>query len=276
MSKSNLAELADTLLALHHADDVLVLVNAWDVASARLVEEAGFPAVATTSAGIAASLGYPDGERIPVDEMLAAVARISEAITVPVTADMESGYGLPAAQLVSRLLDAGAVGMNIEDSRHEGQDSMVDSAAQGKRVADIRAAADGAGVHVVVNARVDVYLLEAGPPDGRFDDAVTRGRLYRQTGADSVFVPGVRDEETIAGLAQSIDAPLNVLIGPGTPPIPRLAELGVARASLGGATTRAAYTVLKRLANEIRDEGTYSAVNDPETISHAAINQLLE
>jgi 2-methylisocitrate lyase-like PEP mutase family enzyme len=276
MASSNLAGEAETLLGLHHGDDILVLVNAWDVISARLVEEAGFPAVATTSAGVAASLGYPDGERIPVEEMLAAVKRISEAISVPVTADMESGYGLPADQLVERLLDAGAVGMNIEDSRHGEQESLAEAEAHGQLVAEIRAAAEAAGVHLVINARADVFLLADGPPEGRLDEAIRRGRLYRQAGADSVFVPAVEDEGVITALVQAIDAPLNVLVRAGSPPIHRLAELGVARASLGGGTTRAAYTVLKRLANEIRDEATASAINDPEIISHDAVNRLLE
>ncbi len=156
---SDLSEKAAKLRELHRPGEPLLLANAWDAASARAVEAAGFPAVATTSSGMAEALGYEDHQVTPPDEMLAAVARVTRAVNVPVTADLEAGYGLPARELVQRMLDAGAVGLNFEDTDHEaGGQSLVDAERQAERVGELRAAAQEAGVEIVVNARVDPYL----------------------------------------------------------------------------------------------------------------------
>ena len=244
--------------------------------TARVVEGLGFPAVATTSAGIAASLGYPDGELIPSGDMLDMVSRIARAVDIPVTADMESGYGLEPMELARRLVEAGAVGLNLEDGTHRGDEPLLDAEAHSASIGGLKEGGRAAGVDLVVNARVDVYLRAVGESGERFDETVRRATAYRKSGADCIFVPGVHEDEVIGALVRAIDAPLNVLAVPGTPPVARLAELGVARISLGSGPARASLTLFRRLAEEARTRGTYGPVASPETISHAAVNELLE
>ena len=179
----------ESLRALHH-NHTLILPNAWDVASARIIQQAGFSAVATTSAGIAFTLGYPDGQRISREEMLAAVARIAKAVKLPVTADVEAGYGNrpeDAARTARDVLAAGAVGMNLEDATGDPQHPLLELALQVERVKAVRE------LPIVLNARTDVYLLEVGPPEKRYDEALRRLAAFRDAGADCVFVPGLRD-----------------------------------------------------------------------------------
>ena len=254
MDKSRLRERAERLRSLHRGP-ILVLPNAWDVASARIVEQAGFPAVASSSAGVAAALGYPDGQLVSRAEMLEMVGRMARALDVPLTADLEAGYG-DAGATVAAALEAGAVGMNLEDLAAGGP-GLVPVEAQLAAIGAARAAGDTLGVHFVINARTDVYLGAVGEPAGRFDHAVQRGRAYLKAGADCVFVPGVRDEETIGRLAKAIEGPINILVGPGSPPVARLAALGVARVSAGSGPQRAAHTAARRAAEELRDHGTY-------------------
>jgi len=214
---------AATLRALHVPGDPLILPNAWDAGSARRVERAGFPAVATTSSGVAESLGYADGQRTPADEMLAAVARVARAVAVPVTADLEAGYGLDDAELAERVVDAGAVGLNLEDTDHPNHPALVPADRHAARIARIKDSAD-----LVVNARIDVHLR-----GGSTREALERARAYGDAGADCVYPIGVTDEATIAAFAE-LGVPVNVLLLPSAPRIARLAELGVARISLGG------------------------------------------
>ena len=213
---------AAALLALHVPGDPLILPNARDAGTARIVERAGFPAVATTSSGVAEALGYADGEQTPVDEMLAAVARVARAVGVPVTADMEAGYGLDDAELADRVAAAGAAGLNLEDSDHPNHPALVPAERHAARIARIKDSAD-----LVVNARIDVHLR-----GGTIGEALERARAYRDAGADCVYPIGVADEATIGAFVE-LGTPVNVLLHPGAPPISRLAELGVARVSLG-------------------------------------------
>jgi 2-methylisocitrate lyase-like PEP mutase family enzyme len=214
---------AAALRALHVAGDPLILANAWDAHTARLVEQAGFAAVATTSSGVADALGYEDGEQTPADEMLAAVARIARVVEVPVTADLEAGYGLDGAELAQRLLAAGAVGLNFEDTDHANHPALQPVEEQTARIAAIKAGGD-----VVLNARIDVHIR-----GGDTEAALLRARCYRDAGADCLYPIGITDEATIAQFVE-IGVPVNVLLRPGAPSIARLAELGVARISLGG------------------------------------------
>jgi 2-methylisocitrate lyase-like PEP mutase family enzyme len=240
--RNDLAAAAEALRALHHGPDLLVLPNAWDAASAHAVCEAGFAAVATTSSGIAASLGYPDGEG-PVSEMLAAVARIARAATVPVSADLEAGYGLTATELVERLLAAGGVGLNLEDSDHR-HHRLVDPDRQAEYLAAIKQAGRAAGVDIVLNARVDTYLRSAEPAGDPAEEAIRRGRRYLEAGADCIFPIGITTEADITALVARLAGPVNILLRPGVPSLSRLAELGVARVSLGGGLQRLAMTTL--------------------------------
>lgn len=267
---------ANAFRAMHHGPHPLLLPNIWDVASARMVEEAGFPALATTSAGVAFSLGYPDGEQISRDEMLARVARIAKAVKVPVTADVEAGYGNrpeDAAQTARGVIEAGAIGMNFEDGTEDPAHTLVDLSLQLEKIHAIREAALKTGVLLVLNARTDVYLLPAGDPARGYDEAVRRLVAFRDAGAECVFAPGLRDAETIGRLVQDVKCPLNILAGPGSPSVPELEKLGVARVSLGSSTMRATLGLVRRMAEELKTSGTYRTLEDAP--SHADINKML-
>ena len=241
---------------------MLVLPNAWDAGSARIFVEAGYTALATTSAGIAFSLGYPDGERISRDEMLAAVSRITRRVDVPVTADMEAGYGMmpqAVAETVRRVVDAGAVGMNLED-RMEGK-HLIDSSLAVERVHAARAAADATGVSLVLNARTDAFEAPELRPEQRLEEAVRRGNAFREAGADCVFVPFVGDRDTIEQLVQQIRAPLNILGTPNAPTLTEMASLGVRRITFGSAPMRATLGLLRRMAREWKEKGTYGTLD---------------
>ena len=250
---------AEKLRQLHHGPKILVLPNAWDAASARIFEDAGFPAIATTSAGVAFSLGYPDGQLIPPAEMLAAVKKIASSVKVPVTADLEAGY-VDAAKTATAAIEAGAVGLNIEDFDHAGNGALFPIAQQAEKIRTIRRVADNSGARLVINARTDQYLAEIGEPTTRFAHACERLHAYIAAGADCVFVPGVTDEATIARLVAELKFPLNILAQAPSPPVPRLQTLGVARVSVGAGITRAAMGLTQRAARELRDHGTYSAM----------------
>jgi 2-methylisocitrate lyase-like PEP mutase family enzyme len=267
---------ADAFRAMHRAPEVLVLPNAWDVISARIFEEAGFPAIATTSAGIAFTLGYPDGQKISRDEMLAAVSRIAAAVKVPVTADVESGYGdrpEDAAQTASAVMEAGAVGMNLEDAAHHEERALVDLPLQIEKIAAVKEAAHTSGVPIVLNARTDIYLLGIGEPESRYEATLERLRAFRDAGADCLFVPGLRDAETIQRIVSELQYPVNILAGPGSTSIPELQRLGVARVSLGSSPIRATLGLLGIVAQELKTTGTYRSLEDAP--SHADVNRLL-
>ena len=246
------AEKAELFRALHHGPDVLVLPNAWDCVSARIFEEAGFPAIATTSAGIANAMGYPDGQRIPREEMLAVVKRIAGCVTVPVTADLEGGYD-DIAGTIARLLETGAIGLNLEDAER-------DPAQHAQTIATARRAAHDLEVNVVINARTDIYLAGVGDPASRFKRACERSNAYSASGADCVFIPAVKDEETIRRFVEALHFPLNFLAVPGSPPVQRLKELGVARVSVGSGIARAAMALTRRIALEVKTTGSFDGL----------------
>jgi 2-methylisocitrate lyase-like PEP mutase family enzyme len=227
-----LAAKADSLADLHNG--FLVLPNAWDVASARAFEALGYPAVATTSSGVSASLGYADRQQTPVDEMFGAVARIARGVEIPVTADLEGGYGLPAFELVERLLDAGAVGLNIEDTDHTtAARALVDVAEHAGYLGHIMEASRARGVEIVLNARIDVHLRQIGSPDERLSMALDRARRYLDAGAHCVYPIFVNDDATLTELV-ALGAPVNVLFMPGAPSLEHLREVGVRRVTFGG------------------------------------------
>jgi 2-methylisocitrate lyase-like PEP mutase family enzyme len=271
------ARKAEALRKLHGGPRVLVLPNAWDVASACVLEELGYPAIATTSAGVAFALGYPDGQRISRDEMLDVVGRIARAVSVPVTADMESGYGITPADMAETaraIVNAGAVGLNFEDVTGDTESSQVEISVQVEKIRSIREASAAMGVSLVINARTDVYLMPIGPEATRFERTVERLRAYRRAGADCVFVPGLVDRGLIEKLVKAVDAPLNILVMPGCPSIPELRKLGVARASIGSGVMRATLGVVRRIGKELLETGTYSAVFEG-SIPYAQIDEMM-
>ena len=266
---------ADAFRAMHRGARILLLPNAWDVASARVFAQSGFGAIATTSAGIAFTLGYPDGQRISREAMLAVVRRIAAGVQVPVTADVEAGYGNrpeDAARTAREVAEAGAVGMNLEDATGNPQHPLLDLTLQVERVkAVVQAARD---FPMVLNARTDVYLLQLDAPEKRYDAALLRLAAYREAGADCVFVPGLRDAETIGRLVKDLQCPVNILAGPGFPSVPELQKLGVARVSVGSGAMRATLGLLRRLAEDLKTAGTYGALEG--AISYADVNQMMQ
>ncbi|HEY6385962.1 MAG TPA: isocitrate lyase/phosphoenolpyruvate mutase family protein [Candidatus Acidoferrum sp.] len=271
------AEKAEELRKLHHGPRILALPNAWDVVSARILEEVGHPAIATSSAAVAFSLGYPDGQRISRREMLDAVARISRAVRVPVTADLESGYGKTReeiADFTKAMVAAGAVGLNFEDVTGDDESTHVELVLQVKKIHAIRETAAAMGVPVVINARTDIYLMPIGPEATRFERTVERLRAYRSAGADCLFVPGLCNRETIAKLVKALSAPLNILASPGCPSLDELEKMGVARVSAGSSAMRAAMGAFQRVAKDWLAHGSYDSLHQV-TVPYAELNQMM-
>jgi 2-methylisocitrate lyase-like PEP mutase family enzyme len=271
---------AETLRRLHDGPDVLILPNAWDVASARIVEAAGYPAIATTSSGVAFALGYPDGEKIGRDEMLAVCGRIAARVRVPVSADIEAGYGPKpedTAETVRRALAHGIVGGNLEDGTQGGDKPLFPQELAVARIRAARAAGESAGVHFVINARTDSYLVGMrvgrGPDGPSFDETVRRGRAYREAGADCIFIPGLADHDTIRRLVAAIGGPVNILVGTKSPTVPELKALGVRRVSVGGMLMLATLGLVRRAAAELKGPGSYGFAAGMAT--HAEMNRML-
>jgi 2-methylisocitrate lyase-like PEP mutase family enzyme len=272
------ARKAEALRRLHQGPRILVLPNAWDVASARIVEELGFPAVATTSGGVANVLGYPDGQQISRGEMLEMVSRIAQAVAVPVTADLEAGYGTSPEDMqdtVKEMVAAGAVGLNLEDVTGSDESTHVEVGLQTEKIKAMKEAGASLGVPIVINARTDIYLMSIGPAETRFERTVERLRAYRKAGADCVFAPGVKDAETIAKLARAVEAPLNILLMPGVPAPAELQKLGVARASIGSGMMRAALGTARQIAKALLELRDHTPLMEG-SIPYAELNALLE
>ncbi|HEY2031460.1 MAG TPA: isocitrate lyase/phosphoenolpyruvate mutase family protein [Myxococcales bacterium] len=254
---------ADRLRQLH--EDFLVLPNAWDATSARMIARAGATAIATSSAGVAYVFGYPDGGRISRAEMLDMVRRVASAVALPVTADMEAGYG-DAGETARLSLEAGAVGMNLEDAAPDG--SLFSLESQVERVQAVRAAV---GRGFILNARTDAYAAP-GIAD-RLGESVKRANAYLAAGADCAFVPFVFDVQQIEELARQIKGPLNVLYGAASPPLSELKRIGVRRVSVGSGIVRAAYTYAEQAARELLTQGTCQALKG--AITYAQLQELL-
>jgi 2-methylisocitrate lyase-like PEP mutase family enzyme len=239
----------------------LVLPNAWDAASARVIELAGAAAIATTSAGVSWTYGRGDGQKMRREEMLEVVRRIVSTVEVPVTADVEGGYGTGSIndveQTVRAVTASGAVGINLEDSPGLNGEILLPAEAHADRIRAAREAARATGGDLVINARTDVYLMQVGAPETRFDEAVRRAKVYQAAGADCVFVPGVTDGATIGALVRAIDGPINIMAGPNAPTISELGKLGVARVSVGPRIAEAALAATKAAALELLQQGTY-------------------
>ncbi|WP_431676652.1 isocitrate lyase/PEP mutase family protein [Kitasatospora sp. KL5] len=256
---------AQLFRSLHDSAAPLALANAWDAASARLVEAAGAKAVATTSAGVAWGLGAADGNHLDRDQAIALIRRVVDAVSIPVSADIESGFGATPADVadtIAQVIAAGAVGVNIEDAPSDGTPGLRPVEEQAERIAAARAAADEAGVPLYINARIDTYLRAVGTEETRVKETLDRARAYLDAGATGIFVPGVTDAETVAALTEGIPAPVNILAGPGAPSVAELSKLGVARVSLGSSVAEAAYAVVRRVASELVATGTYESLTD--------------
>jgi 2-methylisocitrate lyase-like PEP mutase family enzyme len=272
MVSSSQKEKADQFLKYHHDKEMLVLLNSWDVGSSKLIEACGYKAIATTSMGIAASLGYPDCQVIQLPEMLQTITGIVKGVRVPVTVDIEAGYGNNIDEIVDsvmKIIATGIVGINIEDSI-DLNPILVDDVEFCKRISAIRALSDNLGFHLVINARTDSFYVSSGASQEKLRESIRRGNKYREAGADCIFVQPVWEKETIATLVREIDAPINILSNPtmvsGLPlSVRELQELGVARLSLGSGLMKATLAVIKKVANELAETGTYNILIDALT-----------
>ena len=265
MTNQEQRRLAEAFRNMHRGPRLLLLPNAWDAMSARIFEAAGFEAIGTTSGGLAWALGFPDGEKAPWNEVVAATQRITRTVRVPVTADIEGGYGETpgeVARSVADIIRAGAVGINLEDGTHAQVPirSIEDAAA---RIRAAREAATQEGVPLVINARIDLYLKHIGDDETRFAETVRRSKAYLAAGADCIFPFGLTDPKIIADLVKALKAPVNIVGRPGVPDVSRLQRLGVARVSTASGPSLVAMSVTRRIAAELRAKGQLNVLESP-------------
>ena len=272
---SSQASKAEEFRALHHGKAVLVLPNAWDVPSARVFEDEGFPAVATSSAGMLVSLGYPDGEDIPSAEFVSAVRRIAKTLGVPLSVDVVGGFGETpegVAKSVRAVVSAGAAGINIEDFVHSTK-KLLPLKNQEDRLRALVRLREDVRVPFVINARTDALRYAPGDNDEKLEEAIRRARAFRDIGADCVYPMGLVDPSSISRFVKAVDFPTNVMVRKGLPPVPELKRLGVARVSFGPSASYAAMGLLRRASREVREKGTYEALTDG-AISFDELNAL--
>jgi len=255
-------EKAELFLKFHQDKEILILLNSWDMGSSKLIEASGYKAIATTSMGIAASLGYPDCQVIQLSEMIETIMGIVNAVQVPVTVDIEAGYGNNLNEIidsVKKIIATGIVGINIEDSI-DLNPILIDEMEFCERISAIRALSDSLGFHLVINARTDSFYTSSGSPREKLSESIKRGNKYREAGADCIFVQPVWEKETISTLVKEINAPINILsnptIGVGLPlSVSELQDLGVARLSLGSSLMKATLALIKKVADELSEKG---------------------
>jgi 2-methylisocitrate lyase-like PEP mutase family enzyme len=275
MNTAEQAAKAERFRAMHRGPRLLVLPNAWDPISARLVVGAGFPAIATTSGGVAWAIGYADGEAAPWTEVVAATARIARSVTVPVTADIESGYGdtpEAVARSIGDIVAAGAIGVNLEDGLRSGAPPIRSIADAAARIHAAREAAKRAGVPMVINARTDLYIKNIGDEASRFEEAVERARAYLAAGADCFYPISLRDPATIVRLVEAIKAPININVRAGYPTIGELEALGIARASTATALPLVAMSAVRQSLEQLQATSRFDSVNP--TLSHPEVQKL--
>ncbi len=275
MKPGSQKEKAEDFRALHHGKRILILPNGWDVPSARVFEDAGFPAIATSSAGMLVSLGYPDGEVISRGEFVSAVGRIARVLSVPLSADIVAGFGRTTREVlatVKAILKTGAVGINIEDFEHATR-KLYPIERQVENVKAIRKLGETMGVQLVINARTDALRFAEGDEATRFREAVRRATAYRDAGADCVYPMGLVPQASIAAFVLALDFPVNVMVRKGLPEISELQRLGVARVSFGPSPSYAAMGLLKRAAKEVLERGTYENLTEG-TITFDELNAL--
>jgi 2-methylisocitrate lyase-like PEP mutase family enzyme len=260
-------------LKFHQDKEILVLLNSWDIGSSKVIEACGYKAIATTSMGIAASLGYPDCQVVQLSEMIEVITGIANGVDVPVTVDIEAGYGNSINEIidsVKKIIATGIVGINIEDSI-DLNPNLIDEMEFCERISAIRALSDSLGFHLVINARTDSFYTSKGSTREKLAESIRRGNKYREAGADCIFVQPVWDKETISTLVKEINAPINILSNPGIgagilpPSVSELQDLGVARLSLGSSLMKATLALIKKVADELSEKGTYNILLDTMT-----------
>lgn len=266
---------ADDFRELHHGNKILILPNAWDVPSARVFENEGFPAVATSSAGLMVSLGYPDGEVIVRDEFVLAIRRIGRVLSVPLSVDIVAGFGKTTKEVlttVKAILKAGGVGINIEDFAHATK-ILYPIERQVENLKAIRKLGNTLGIPLVINARTDALRFGLGDEEAKFQEAVRRAIAYREAGADCVYPMGLTHADPIRRFVKELDFPTNVMVRKGLPTVSELERLGVARVSFGPSASYATMGLLRRASREVLERGTYQNLVDG-AISFDELNSL--
>ncbi len=272
---SSQAALAERFRALHRSGRAFILPNAWDVPSARMFEELGFPAVATSSAGLMVSLGYPDGQYMPRVELISAVKKISSVLSVPLSADVVAGYGASPREVtesVKGFIDAGAVGVNIEDFEHSTR-KLYPVTDQVEKIKELKQLSDTMGVPFVINARTDALRYAAGNEEQRFTECVARAKAYRDAGADCVYPMGLLETRSIQKFVAELQFPTNVMVRKGLADFNTLEQLGVRRVSFGPSASYAVFGFLRRVCKKVIETGDFSALTDG-AITYEELNAL--
>ncbi|CAH0297032.1 Carboxyvinyl-carboxyphosphonate phosphorylmutase [Peribacillus sp. Bi96] len=267
-----------TFKQLHSQSSTFVLPNAWDASSARTFQESGFKAIGTTSAGMAISLGYSDGGNLPFEKLIESLKMIVDSVHVPVTADIEFGYGTSIEEVVEnvrQVLSTGVVGINLEDGTGNPEDPIFDSSLQVEKITAIKEMTRSLNMPLFINARTDLYWLNIGDPATRLQSAINRAKAYQQAGADCIFIPGVKNMDTIEKLRREISCPINLLAGADTPSLNQLSELGIERVSSGSAPFRATVSLLRKISDDIINQGNFQRMID-DVITYNDVAELLK
>src|SRR5262245_21438905 len=277
MTREQQVRLAEEFFARHRGPHLLLLPNAWDAMSARLFEAAGFDAIATTSGGVAWALGFADGEKAPWREVVEATARIVRAVRVPVTADIEGGYGETPDQVASHIGDiiaTGVVGVNLEDGTPRADQPIRPIEDAAARIRAARGAAQAAGVPLVINARIDLYLKNIGDPQTRFDETVRRAKAYLAAGANCIYPFALADTDTISRLAKAIGAPINIVARDSSPPVAEFEQIGVARITIAAGASLVVMSLIQKLGAELRSSGRFDML--AHSVNRLEAQQLFE
>ncbi|MHA6260180.1 isocitrate lyase/PEP mutase family protein [Sporosarcina sp. CAU 1771] len=277
MFKNQLIKVKD-FHELHKQGPTFILPNAWNAISAKIFEEKGFKAIGTTSAGIAASFGYSDGQKLPFEMMIETISSITRAVNIPVSADIEAGYGFTIDELVNNVREviiAGAIGINIEDGTGDLIDPLTDVLVQSENIEAIRELSNSLNIPLFINARTDLYWANVGEPEERLLETIHRANAYVEAGADCIFVPGVTDIEAIEILRKEITVPINLLSNPLLPTLEELSTIGIERVSTGSGPFRATVSMLNSIADELYNKGTFEQLTK-NVLSYEEVEEMLK
>lgn len=279
MSSKEQSLKAKTFHRLHQQPSTFVLPNAWDVISAKMFEDCGFKAIGTTSAGIAASLGYLDGQSIPLNKMVETIENIAKSVNVPVSADIEAGYGQTVEEVletVKAVAAAGAIGINLEDGTGDPNRPIFDMSSQVEKIAAIKELSESRNMPLFINARTDLYWLNIGDSSTRLQEAIKRARAYQDAGADCIFIPGLTDRKIIKKIREEISCPINLLVDPEMPSLSVLSEIGIERLSCGSVPFRATLTYLRTISEEIVNRQTFQHMTNGDVLSYRRLTEFIQ
>lgn len=279
MSSKEQSLKAETFHRLHQQSSTFVLPNAWDVISAKMFEECGFKAIGTTSAGIAASLGYLDGQSIPLNKMVETIENIAKSVSVPVSADIEAGYGHTVEEVletVKVVAAAGAIGINLEDGTSDSNRPIFDISSQVDKIAAIKELSESRNMPLFINARTDLYWLNIGDSSTRLQEAIKRAKAYQDAGADCIFIPGLTDRKIIKKIREEISCPINLLVDQEMPSLSELSDIGIERLSCGSVPFRATLTFLRTISEEIVNRQTFQHMTNGDVLSYKRLTEFIQ